>query len=118
MFHEIFWRYTKASQYVASVGRGIDLGRNLLLQDLVGRQVEGGEGNVPVGWGMLGHCDISFSPDKSRTQSPVKAGQAFSPEDLSKAGTKAEVGEPARFVPGEMVKGEEAYCGILVKLCA
>ena len=50
MFHEIFWRYTKASQYVASVGRGIDLERNLLLQDLVGRQVEGGEGNVPVGW--------------------------------------------------------------------
>ena len=94
--------YTKASQYVASVGRGIDLGRNLLLQDLVGRQVEGGEGNIPVGCGMLGHCDISyfFSPDKSRTQSPVKAGQAFSPEDLSKAGTKAEVGEPARFVPG------------------
>ena len=95
--------YTKASQYVTSVGRGIDLGRNLLLQDLVGRQVEGGEGNISVGCGMLGHyCDISylFSPDKSRTQSPVKAGQAFSPEDLSKAGTKAEVGEPARLVPG------------------
>ena len=105
---------------MASVGRGIDLGRNLLLQDLVGRQVEGGEGNIPVGWGnvrTLWHL-LSFSPDKSRTQSPVKAGQAFSPEDLSKAGTKAEVGEPARFVPGEMVKGEEAYCGILVKLCA
>ena len=52
--------YTKASQYVASVGRGIDLGRDLLLQDLVGRQVEGGEGNIPVGCGMLGHCDISY----------------------------------------------------------
>ena len=52
--------YTKASQYVASVGRGLDLGRNLLLQDLVGRQVEGGEGNIPVGCGMLGHCDISY----------------------------------------------------------
>ena len=52
-------------------------------------------GNVRTLWHLL-----SFSPDKSRTQSPVKAGQAFSPEDLSKAGTKAEVGEPARFVPG------------------
>ena len=40
--------HTKASQDVASVRRGINLGGNLLLQHLVGSQVEGGEGDVPT----------------------------------------------------------------------
>ena len=43
---------------------------------------------------------LAVSPDKGWSQPPVEAGEAFGPQDLSKAGTEARIGEPARFVPG------------------
>ena len=42
---------------------------------------------------------LAVAPDKGWSQPPVEAGEAFGPQDLSKAGTEARVGEPARFVP-------------------
>ena len=89
---------------MASVGRGVSPAWNLLLQHLIGSQIERGKRHIPVQkkW-VFYSCEESrtvVSPDKGWYQASVETSQPLSPDDLTKTGAEAKIGEPPRFVSG------------------
>ena len=89
---------------MASAGRGVHPAWNLLLQHLIGSQIERRKRHIPVQkiW-FYYSCEESrtvVSPDKGWYQAPVETGQSLSPDDMTKTGAEAKIGEPPRFVSG------------------
>ena len=95
---------TKACHNVASVGRGVHPAWNLLLQHLIGSQVERRERHIPVQKKRVFYsCEESrtvVSPDKGWYQASVETSQSLSPDDLTKTGAETKIGEPPRFRSG------------------
>ena len=95
---------TKACHDVASAGRGVHPAWNLLLQHLIGSQIERRKRHIPVQkiW-FYYSCEESrtvVSPDKGWYQAFVETSQSLSPDDVTKTGAETKIGEPPRFVSG------------------